>query len=182
MTHRVTQALWSRHSKSSEQLLPTRLTQRRRSEGRGNTFELVTLPRAHRPRICELCGAEGVKNRYCRACGVEVSRENMTRAALIGHARPKSTRQRRQISKRLSGHAVANSWWSRSSLPAWLNEEYYVQKIQPQLRRLKVREIAQAMQVSKPYAAFIRAGRRCPHPRHWEVLAQLAGVSAVGND
>jgi hypothetical protein len=106
----------------------------------------------------------------------------MSRVALIGHSKPKTPRVKARISKTLSDHAVANSWWSRSSLPAWLNEEYYVQKIQPQLRTLKVREIAQAMQVSKPYAAFIRAGRRCPHPRHWEVLAQLAGVSAVGND
>jgi hypothetical protein len=28
-----------------------------------------------------------------------------------------------------------------------------------------------------PYAAEIRAGRRRPHPRHWEALAKLAGVS-----
>ena len=44
------------------------------------------------------------------------------------------------------------------------------------LRTVKVHEIAQAMQVSQPYAAFIRAGRRRPHPRHWQVLAELVGV------
>lgn len=32
----------------------------------------------------------------------------------------------------------------------WLNEECYVRKIQPQLGKLKVREIAQALQVSQP--------------------------------
>ena len=79
-------------------------------------------------------------------------------------------------------HTVANTWWSPSSLPAWLNEEFYVQKIQPQLRTVKVREVAQALQVSQPYAAHIRSGRRRPHPRHWQALAKLAGVSAVGND
>jgi hypothetical protein len=26
----------------------------------------------------------------------------------------------------------------------------------------------------EPYAADIRAGRRRPHPRHWEALAKLA--------
>jgi hypothetical protein len=31
--------------------------------------------------------------------------------------------------------------------------------------------------VSESYAADIRAGRRLPHPRHWEALAKLAGVS-----
>jgi hypothetical protein len=27
------------------------------------------------------------------------------------------------------------------------------------------------------YAADIRAGRRRPHPRHWQALAQLVGAS-----
>ena len=63
-------------------------------------------------------------------------------------------------------HAVANTWWDSKSLPTWLTEECYVQRIQPLLRGKKVREIAQAMKVSQPYAAFIRSGRRRPHPRH----------------
>jgi hypothetical protein len=100
----------------------------------------------------------------------------MAQVALIGHAKPKTRRAKARISKTLSNHAVANSWWSPSSLPAWLNEEYYVQEIQPRLRTVKVREIAHALQVSKPYAAFIRAGRRRPHPRHWQALAHLAGI------
>jgi hypothetical protein len=72
------------------------------------------------------------------------------------------------------------SWASPPSLPAWLNEQCYLEKIQPQLRTIKVREIATAMQVSKPYAALIRAGRRRPHPRHWRALAELVGVVAAG--
>jgi hypothetical protein len=31
------------------------------------------------------------------------------------------------------------------------------------------------MQVSEPYAAFVRSGRRRPRPRHWQTLAGLAG-------
>jgi hypothetical protein len=100
----------------------------------------------------------------------------MAQVALIGHAKPKTRRVKARISKTLSNHAVANSWWSPSSLPAWLNENCYVQEIQPRLSTVKVREIAQALQVSKPYAAFIRAGRRRPHPRHWQVLAKLVGI------
>ena len=72
-------------------------------------------------------------------------------------------------------HAVANTWWDSKSLPTWLTEECYVQRIQPLLRGKKVREIAQAMKVSQPYAAFIRSGRRRPHPRHWQKLAELVG-------
>ena len=160
----VAQALWSsRKNANTERLLPTRLTHRRRSEGRGKEFTPDAGPVVRRTKLCELCGAEGITNRYWRSCGVEVSRENMTRAALIGRERPKTAQKRKQISRKLSDHAVANTWWSPSSLPEWLNEEFYVQKIQPQLRTLKVREIAEAMQVSQPYAAYIRPGQRRPH-------------------
>jgi hypothetical protein len=102
----------------------------------------------------------------------------MAQAALIGHSRLKSQRVKDRISKTISNHAVANTWWDPKSLPGWLTEEYYVQRIQPLLRGKKVREIAEAIQVSQPYAAFIRSGRRRPHPRHWQSLASLVGGGA----
>jgi CRISPR-associated endonuclease Cas1 len=178
----VAQALWnsSRSSAKGEQILPTRLTQRRKSEGRGNTFELKikTIPRP--TKICEVCGAEGVKSRYCKACAVEAARKTMADTASLRHMKPKSKKEKAHLSRVLSNHAVANTWWNPSSLPNWLNEDCYVQKIQPRLRTIKVREIADAMQVSKPYAALVRAGRRRSHPRHWEVLAKLVSVSGGG--
>jgi CRISPR-associated protein Cas1 len=166
----------SRKRERDRTLVPTRLTQRRRSEGRGNTFELRANSIPRRGKICEVCGAEGVQNRHCRSCAVEVSREHMANVALIGHAKPRNHRVKARISKALSEHAVANTWWSPSSLPDWLNEECYVRRIQSQLRTIKVREIAQAMNVSKPYAASVRAGRHRPHPRHWQALAKLVGL------
>ena len=135
------------------------------------------LPSRFGNRTFEVCGAAGVKNRYCRSCAVDASRETMARAALLGHSKPKSKKTRAQISKVLSDHAVANTWWASSSLPRWLTEECYVQRIQPLLRGKKVREIAEAMQVSQPHAAFVRSGRRRPHPRHWQTLAGLVSIS-----
>jgi len=174
----VVQALWSPPSRSvnKKHFVPTRLTQRRRTEGRGRKIRAVANAVPRQVKICVVCGAEGVQNRYCPSCAVEVSREHMAQVALIGHAKPKTPQLKAHISKTLSEHAVANSWWSPSSLPAWLNEECYVQRIQPRLRALKVREIAEALGVSKPYAALIRAGRRRPHPRHWKALAELVGI------
>jgi len=176
----VAQALWNSHHKSSKpvQSVPTPLTQRRRSEGRGNNFKVRTGSTPRQAKICEVCGAEGVKNRYCRSCAVEVSRETMAQVALLGHAKPKSKKTKAHISKTLSEHAVANSWWDPSSLPGWLNEECYLQRIQPRLKTIKVRVISETMHVSRPYAAHARAGRRRPHPRHWQALAELVGVTA----
>jgi len=122
-------------------------------------------------------GTEDGMSRHCRSCAAEVARENMVQVALIVHLKLKTSKVKARISKNLSDHAVANTWWSPSSLPAWLDKEFYVYKIQPQIRTVKVREIARAMQVSEPYAAFIRSGRRSPHPRHWRALADLVGVS-----
>lgn len=62
-------------------------------------------------------------------------------------------------------------------MPDWLTQECYVEQIQPLLKGKKVREIATAMRVSRPYAAFVRSGRRRPHPRHWLALADLVGVT-----
>ena len=86
-------------------------------------------------------------------------------------------KEKARLSKVLSNHAVANTWWDPSSQPSWLTEECYVQRIQPLLKAKKVREIAEAIQVSELYAGLIRSGRRRPHPRHWEVLARWVGVS-----
>jgi CRISPR-associated endonuclease Cas1 len=175
----VAQALWNSAGKSASKrpTIPTRLTQRHRSEGRGNTFHVQTNPIPRVKNVCEVCGAEEVKNRYCRSCAVEASRENMAQVALIGHAKPKTKDFKAHVSRKLSDHAVANTWWDPSSLPEWLNEDCYVQKIQPRLRMIKVREIAEAIRVSKPYAASVRAGRRRPHPRHWLALATLVGLA-----
>ena len=178
----VAQAFSSSQSRSADRkhFVPTPLTQRRRSEGRGKKHTARANPVPRQAKICEVCGTEGVQNRYCSSCAVEVSRENMAQVALIRHAKPRTPQVKARISKTLSDHAVANSWWSPSRLPAWLNEECYVQRIQPRLRTVKVREISEAMRVSKPYAALVRAGRSRPHPRHWLGLASLIGVSVEG--
>jgi hypothetical protein len=74
-------------------------------------------------------------------------------------------------------HALSRSAWLPPSLPAWLNEETYQGKIQPLLAGVTNSAIASALGVPKPYASAVRAGRRRPHPRHWQVLAGLVGVS-----
>jgi hypothetical protein len=66
---------------------------------------------------------------------------------------------------------------AKATLPTWLNNETYEQKIQPRLAGITYSTTASVLGVSEPYAADIRAGRRRPHPRHWQALAQLGGVS-----
>jgi hypothetical protein len=36
--------------------------------------------------------------------------------------------------------------------------------------------------VSEPYSSDIQAGKFIPHPRHWQALAELAGVTEEGEE
>ena len=74
-------------------------------------------------------------------------------------------------------HALARSAWEPSSLPALLNEDTYTRKIQPLLKDIANPVIMSALGVSVTYAVAIRAGRRRPHPRHWETMGMLVGIS-----
>jgi CRISPR-associated endonuclease Cas1 len=174
----VAQALWSSAGKSAtkEPSLPTPLTQRHRSEGRGNTFRQLGALTPRHQKICADCGTEGINGRYCRECAAEAARRTMADIASLSHINPKSNKEKARISRVLSNHAVANTWWDSSSLPSWLTEECYLQRIQPLLSGKKAREIAEVMHVSQPYAAFIRSGLRRPHPRHWQALAWLVQI------
>jgi len=76
-------------------------------------------------------------------------------------------------------HAAGKSAWQPSDLPAWLNREFYLQRIQPRLKEVSLSVIASSLSVSIPYAVDIRSGRRVPHPRHWQTLDRIAGASPV---
>jgi hypothetical protein len=74
-------------------------------------------------------------------------------------------------------NALAQHGWKSSDQPAWLTEKFYLEKVQPLLTRISASAIARQISVSRWYAGRIRGGYR-PHPRHWEALAELVGVSA----
>jgi hypothetical protein len=54
---------------------------------------------------------------------------------------------------------------------ASLTDEVYATQVYPRLREVSLSQIAAAI----AYASEIRTGRRRPHPRHWQALAELAG-------
>jgi hypothetical protein len=78
------------------------------------------------------------------------------------------------------GSASETLAYSRATdLPDWLNEKLYIQEIQPRLKAITLSVLASKLSISIPYAVDIRSGRRVPHPRHWQTLAQLVGVSST---
>jgi len=174
----VAQAIWSQHKKpSNEQTLPTRLTQRRRTEGRGKEFTVGTSPAPPRPpKICPGCGANTCEGRLCQNCGREVSKGKLIGLAKQGRVAAQNPQAQDRRSKTQRRHEVAKRQWRNSSGASSLDRLKYDREIQPGLASVTIARIATTLGVCEPYAADIRAGRRRPHPRHWQALGRLAGV------
>lgn len=62
-------------------------------------------------------------------------------------------------------------------MPSWLTHDVYVKRVQPALASIAKSRIRTTLGVSEPYSSDIQTGKRVPHPRHWQALAELVGVS-----
>ncbi len=166
----------NRKTPSQGEIVPTRLTQRRRSEGRGNQFVPVSRPAPYPKNVCRGCGTTTQSGRHCRKCGTEISRDELIKAAHVGRLAAQSLKAQQSRTETRRRHAAETKAWLSAGNAQNTGEELYVTEIQPQLEKVKVSMIRSACGVSESYAADIRAGRRRPHPRHWQALAELVGV------
>jgi hypothetical protein len=108
---------------------------------------------------------------------VASSVERLKSIARAGRVAAQSAKAQAHRSATQRRHAAGRKSWNPSDQPAWLTEATYREKIQPQLAGVPNTAIVSALGVSVPYAVSIRHGNRTPHPRHWEKLAELAGIS-----
>ena len=158
----------------ARRLLATRLTQANKREVKGSDVPAVTLPKVE--HHCRDCGAKVPSDKErCSKCWKRVTRVNF-RAGRKAAQRPESL-AKRSATQRMHKQAIQN--WKPSDLPAWLTRDVYVEQVQPALASVAKSEIRSALGVSEPYSSDIQAGKRIPHPRHWQALAQLVGVAAT---
>ncbi len=154
----------------------TPLTQTNKRKAQAN----VGLAPANAPRpenFCHECGKPVAKGSgLCATCIVPVSRDRMLEIAKRGRIASKSAESRNKLASTQRRQAAGRYGWLPSNQPQWLTEETYKAEIKPLLRDLSVSQIANALEVSRPYAASIRVGRREAHPRHWLTLARMAKV------
>ena len=163
----------------NSRVLATRLTQQHRRQAKGH-FELPSVVQPRPQRACRGCGVVLHSHRkHCSACGVNISRANMIEIAHRGRLGSKSAESLARLSAAQKQQRAARRDWVPSSLPSWLTRETYREGIWPRLSKVTVPNLARTMRVSESYATKVRKGLHVPHPRHWQALAELAGVSQL---
>lgn len=177
----IARTLWKCRTQSRRtKPLATRLTQtqRRIAQGGNPSPPIVSGPMPL--QVCPNCG-EHLKRgtTYCARCVKEVSRKNLSEVAELGRiaAQSADAASRRAITQ-TKQHALRKAW-NASETPDWLTVKTYCEELMPHLDKIQVSVIASALAVSLPYATDIRKGKRIPHPRHWQTLAQLVGASSA---
>jgi CRISPR-associated endonuclease Cas1 len=173
----VARAFWSTIHKPDSPLA-TRLTQGNKREAKGRPSVPSAKPAPQPQNVCRVCGTPVLLGRKrCGECDAVTTRERMVEVAKIGRMTAHAAGPRARLAENQRRHAVARWSWEPSSLPGWLNEEVYTNRIQPRLKDTANPVIMSALAVSVTYAVAIRAGRRRPHPRHWETLGMLVGIT-----
>jgi CRISPR associated protein Cas1 len=158
----------------------TRLTQNNKREAKGGPSFSPVKPAPRPQNVCLDCGMPvSLGRKRCGECDTTTTRERMVEVAKIGRVTAHAAGPLARLAETRRRHAAAIRAWKPSSLPAWLTEEVYANKIQPLLKDIANPVIMSALGVSVTYAVAIRAGRRRPHPRHWVPLARLVDVQTV---
>jgi CRISPR-associated endonuclease Cas1 len=177
ITEWVARVFWSTIRKPNT-LFATRLTQGNKREAKGRPSVPPAKPAPQPQSVCRVCGKSVTFGRsYCSECDATTARERIVEIAKVGRVASQTPGPQARRAETQRQHALAKNAWQSSSLPTWLNDEVYAQKIQPLLAGIANPVIMSALGVSVTYAVAIRAGRRRPHPRHWKALAELVGAS-----
>ncbi len=178
IAERVAKTLWTSVRKESGYIQgpATRLTQQNRRDVKGAPPKAIPQPAAP-PRVCRDCGGAIPRGEtHCAECWKRCGPERMRAVAAKGRKLSQTPEaQARRVAARRR-NAAAERAWKPSDLPAWITRDVYIEQIRPRLDRFSAAQLAGVLHVSTPYAVQIRAGKCCPHPRHWRQLAELLKV------
>jgi len=160
--------------------LPERLRRRARLSRRSTGRILKLQVRSSSLRLEVAMAAVTTGSVYCAKCIPDVNRENLLRQAKLGQIATHSAIAEARRSATQARQAKALRKWDPSTIPHWLDEDFYRKEILPRLFTLTVKRLRLAIDVSHPYATLIKRGDKIPHPRHWLALAKLADI--IGSD
>lgn len=175
----VSRTLWLSIQKPTRQRGPaTRLTQLHRRQAR-NVLPILESTQLPRPQsYCKQCGAMIGRGRsHCATCAIKLNTAGLVKAAQLGRVASHSDRAETQRATSQRKHSAEKAIWQASELPTWLSRDFFLREIQPKLKGITLSVMASKLGISLPYAVEIRSRGRVPHPRHWQALAKLLGIS-----
>ncbi len=164
---------------------------------RGKTRQRPTIsPEAPLPiPICCQCGEvlppepdrERRRGAYCARCladrraelGATMQASSLSsgrRFADRTGARPTHTKEATERrSQTNAARRAEQAAWDAAHAGEEHDAQWFTDVVVPGLAEVTLPTIAKATGMSTSAASKVRAGRRVPHPRHWEVLAAIAG-------
>ncbi len=171
-------------------VLPTPLTQSRRSAGRDahrRSAKTVARPPRVRAGSCAGCGVSLASDRvYCDECLPEHEQQKLAlfcEAGPAGLARlraegrdPTKTEEAKRKVGRANSRRMneATRWDAEHDAP---DETEFTSEILPALQGVALSRMVQATGLSLRYCSQIRRGR-VPHPVHWNALRSVSGPTA----
>jgi hypothetical protein len=167
----------SRSKSEHRYVVPARLTQRNKRTAKGSQ-PLPTAKLSVKPeRVCHDCGKQIIGDSiHCKSCSTEIMTPQRNAAGQLARVAALAPEAQLKRAATQQINALAQHAWKPTDLPSWLTEEFYSEKIKPALLAVRSPLIARTLNVSNSYARDVRKGRTVPHARHWNTLAQLAGL------
>lgn len=170
---------------------PLSHTPRKTSQPRPYTAKLWDAPHveglAANPMPCAMCGKPVLKRRrrHCEECmpkarrehglrAIEAARKALATQAVAGRDPRSDPEMNRKRSKAIAEAHRQNRQWSEAQHSETRDAAWFLREVCPALDTLPLKAIARATGLSLAASSRIRAGKRVPHPRHWEALFELA--------
>ena len=169
---------------SRERTVPAILTGSRRREARGFT-PIVATPKAlidRRDRRCIRCGnrRSASSSSLCHSCVVEeapgLKAANAAIKRQVQPGKPRFSRTANALRGRKISDVRAKQLAWDAVHPRGASVAVYRREILPRLKQAPVTAIIRASGMSKAYCSAVRAGRRVPHPVHWEALKAVVTI------
>lgn len=177
-------------TRAENRVLPTKLTEERRSRGRDATRRRPERQvQEARPSLfpaCRSCGVRLTSNDrlYCDECLPEHRAESIAILITAGPAAlavrraagddPAHTPEaNRRKGARIAVHRADAAQWEEEHTES-AGAETFTRDVLPRLQGVSLRTIMGATGLSLRYSSLIRRGERIPHVRHWQALRALA--------
>jgi CRISPR-associated endonuclease Cas1 len=169
---------------------PLKLTPRKSSQPRPYASKAWGTPQPEALRLvpisCAACGKPVVKRRrrHCDACiprmkvaqgnkAVVAARKALAAQAAVGNDPRRDPEVNRQRAVAISEGHRRNREWKRKNDPEPRDEAWFRREVLPRLDGVPLKELADVISLSLTACSRIRAGKRVPHPRHWQALQLL---------